>query len=679
MLHLFLFFALLAHALAKEARNPCLGRSSPGACTLNRGRYTVGRKLGAGAFGQVWTGTRQGEATPSVAIKFIDMLRNEDVLPADWGNQLRSFRMEVELLRAVSHPHVLRLHESFEENSFIVIITDLAAGDLSTDLTTRGIFKATPALSFVLPGTPAPESLVRRLLHEVGSGVAYIHALGIVHRDIKPDNLLIGRGTAAPLVLADLGISTLGQEYEAHLMRSVPAGDERDMRMNNAFFDKDGVLDADGDGVGDPECVAGNADVNANGAVTAEKRCQRKHISVNGMAGTFPYMAPESRDFIARWEKIVSRAQALLGFIPNAAAATAAEIRAEVARNNEYQKRTLQTEAVDVYSLGATAYALMRGASIDLTGVHFGTDELDAELAALPANYSAALRSVVASMLDANPSSRATMAEVFAGLGVSPIPGSSASSLLQAPAGTCEALADCDDCTPYPSCAWCSTSRKCVSLGGACPIVNNRSKVLVPSACSVAKADTSCAEVSSCGLCAAQASCSWCPTAGGGGTCKPYAGNSCPNKVDFVASCPASSAPKNPTPTPAAAVSNEAACGALVPRSSAAPTMNQAVESCFACAFSSNPSCSFCGGDLTRSGTCSAFGTAADRACTSFRAMLPSQCTGYGLAVASKSTPEECHGPNYGTAEKCAATWTCTWCAAHGACYGPAHKGNCPA
>ena len=143
-----LLLALLPYALAKDARNPCAGRSSAGACTLGGGRYVVGTRLGAGAFGQVWTGSRRGEAAPSVALKFVDKVRNADVLPEAWPDKLRNMRSEIELLRALTHPNVLRLVETLEENNFIIIVTDLAAGDLASDLKARGVFRQTSELSF---------------------------------------------------------------------------------------------------------------------------------------------------------------------------------------------------------------------------------------------------------------------------------------------------------------------------------------------------------------------------------------------------------------------------------------------------------------------------------------------------------------------------------------------------
>ena len=688
-----LLLALLACALAKDARNPCAGRSSAGACTFGGGRYVVGTRLGAGAFGQVWTGSRRGDAAPSVALKFVDKVRNADVLPEDWPDKLRDMRGEIELLRALTHPNVLRLVETLEENDFIIIVTDLAAGDLASDLKARGVFRETSELNFVLPGTPAPEPLVRRMLHEVGSAVAYVHAQGIAHRDIKPDNILVSRAPGGAMVLGDLGISVMGREYERSLTRAVPAGAERDVRMHNELVDKDGVHDGDGDGVGDPECMPKAAAAAAAAAIGADggaapaladngKRCSRvarqKHFSIVGTAGTFPYMAPEARDHWHHIDKIRATISRFTPLISGMTPAMAAEVRAEIARMSTFASETLQTEAVDVYSLGATAVSLMRGARCDLTGVEFSTADAARALAASSGNYSAALRAAVVSMIDPNPSTRARLADVFAALGVTPIAGLDDvahpnAAPFTAPAGTCEAHRDCDDCASFPACAWCTSSRACVpAFGGACPAgANNRSKVLVPSACSVAMADTLCSEVNTCGSCAAQSSCAWCPSAGGAGVCIRYTSEACPSglaAIAYASGCPASSAAGGGGAASVEA-EKERLCNALVTSRSAPTTSDAALADCNRCA--SAGFCSFCGGDLTRPGTCHVYGGAADRVCSSFRSMVGRTCAGYGVAAQMKAAgkTDDCGGPMYGTKAKCDdGTWSCLWCESLGQC-----------
>jgi hypothetical protein len=374
-----------------------------------------------------------------------------------------------------------------------------------------------------------------------------------------------------------------------------------------------------------------------------------------------------------------------------------------------FASETLQTEAVDVYSLGATAVSLMRGARCDLTGVEFSTADAARALAASSGNYSAALRAAVVSMIDPNPSTRARLADVFEALGVTPIAGLDDAAHpnaapFTAPAGTCEAHRDCDDCASFPACAWCTSSRACMpAFGGACPAgENNRSKVLVPSACSVAMADTLCSEVNTCGSCAAQSSCAWCPSAGGAGVCTRYSATAtCPSglaAIPYASGCPASSAAGGGAVGGGAAAGRAAAagggggaaaieaekeriCNSLITSRSAPTTSDAAVADCAKCATSDF--CSFCGGDLTRPGTCHAYGGAADRACSNFRSLVGRTCTGYGLAAQrmAEGDADACEGPKYGTKTKCdAGTWTCLWCESLGTCLtSSAKQALCPA
>ena len=666
---------LLAVALApsgnavKNARDPCSGKRWGGGCSVGGGRYTVTRKLGEGAFGQVWSGTATADKSP-VAIKFIDTIRNADVLPERWPEHLRGFRTEIELMRSLSHPHVLRLSESFEENNFIHVVTDLARGDLDSNLTASGYFRVSPVHEFSVIGVPAPEALVRRLLHEAGSGLAYVHAHGIVHRDIKPDNILIGRDESAPFILADLGISEISSSYIAELERAVPAGAERNLRMDNELYDKDGIVDGDGDGVGDAECM----EVAAGAA--AASRC-RRHLRVEGAAGTYPFMSPESRDRMFRLTKINQYYAALTRLVESSADA---ELQDEVDRVEAAWEAKFATEAIDVYSLGLTAYAMMRGESIGITGVQFSTDDLAEELS--NSSYSPALQEVVVSMLDPNPASRASLGSVFSRLGVKEIPGSTAPSLLHAPPGTCEKHRDCDDCTPFPNCAWCSSSRSCVPFAGSCPVVHNRSKILLPSGCSVARRDMVCEEINTCGLCASQSTCAWCPGGGApnGGTCS-YHSYSCPagsgDKVLFKSRCPVQ--PAAP-PSPAANAEAKAAASPSpisCAKEYARPSNNrEALANCQQCA--SQPSCSFCGDSIYGGGSCAQFGSLKDRSCSSFRSMTNLQCVGYAYSVVPSVSRTECEGPLYGSKEKCSTTWTCNWCEPLGQCQTKGRGASCP-
>jgi len=94
------------------------------------------------------------------------------------------------LLSRLSHPHVVGLLDSFEEGETHFLALELALGSLDDWVRQRG------------PVPPA--TLVPRLI-EVLDGLIHAHALGIVHRDVKPSNLLIRPN--GDLVISDFGIA----------------------------------------------------------------------------------------------------------------------------------------------------------------------------------------------------------------------------------------------------------------------------------------------------------------------------------------------------------------------------------------------------------------------------------------------------------------------------------------
>lgn len=82
--------------------------------------YTLIKRLGRGAFGEAWTARRKG-ATEITCLKLCDMSR----LPSK-AKELQ--RREAENLRTIHSPYVIRLIDSFEENNFMYIETELCEG-----------------------------------------------------------------------------------------------------------------------------------------------------------------------------------------------------------------------------------------------------------------------------------------------------------------------------------------------------------------------------------------------------------------------------------------------------------------------------------------------------------------------------------------------------------------------
>jgi serine/threonine protein kinase len=150
------------------------------------GRYTIVERLGFGGMGEVWR-ARDEELGHDVAVKALarHLVANEDAR--------ERFRLESELAGSLSHDHVVTIHDSGTERDAMVLVMELIeGGNLEARLRTPGHL-------------PVAEAL--RIAREILSGLAAAHRAGLVHRDVKPANVMF---TATGTVkLTDFGIARL--------------------------------------------------------------------------------------------------------------------------------------------------------------------------------------------------------------------------------------------------------------------------------------------------------------------------------------------------------------------------------------------------------------------------------------------------------------------------------------
>ena len=103
---------------------------------------------------------------------------------------------EIRLSASLDHPCTLRIL-GWTRNP-LQVMTELCHGDL------KAFYKND------IKGLPYSEAQALRLLKETASGILYLHSVGIIHRDIKPGNVLVGmQGMTAKV--ADYGISRVGR------------------------------------------------------------------------------------------------------------------------------------------------------------------------------------------------------------------------------------------------------------------------------------------------------------------------------------------------------------------------------------------------------------------------------------------------------------------------------------
>jgi serine/threonine-protein kinase len=179
------------------------------------GEYSLQRELGRGGMGIVYL-ARDVQLDRDVAIK---------VLPAHLARTTESrqrFLREARTAAGLSHPHIVPIHRVGEVGGFVFFVMSYVEGEtLGERLRAHG---------------PLPPAEAARVLREVAWALAYAHGRGIIHRDVKPDNILLEAGTGRARV-TDFGIArggaTAGPNTDegmlmgtAHFMSPEQAGGE---------------------------------------------------------------------------------------------------------------------------------------------------------------------------------------------------------------------------------------------------------------------------------------------------------------------------------------------------------------------------------------------------------------------------------------------------------------------
>ncbi|MGI5375851.1 serine/threonine-protein kinase [Streptomyces sp. CA-251387] len=155
-------------------------------------RYTANQILGRGSAGTVWLG--EGPDGP-VAIKLL----REDL--ASDQELVGRFVQERTALLGLEHPNVVSVRDLVVDGNDLALVMDLVRG---TDLRTR----------LDRDRRLAPEAAVA-IVADVADGLAAAHAAGVVHRDVKPENVLLdmqgplGPGGSHPALLTDFGVAKL--------------------------------------------------------------------------------------------------------------------------------------------------------------------------------------------------------------------------------------------------------------------------------------------------------------------------------------------------------------------------------------------------------------------------------------------------------------------------------------
>jgi serine/threonine protein kinase len=154
------------------------------------GPYHLERLIGQGGFAWVFVG-RQSDGA-AAAIKVLKPRYAGD--PQFEGR----FRNESETAAQLDHPNIVRIRAVSKSGEHVYFAMDLCADSLAARIAREG---------------PLPEADLVRIAQDIVAGLAFAHARGVIHRDLKPDNVLVHADGRA--VLSDFGIARAVSGYVA--------------------------------------------------------------------------------------------------------------------------------------------------------------------------------------------------------------------------------------------------------------------------------------------------------------------------------------------------------------------------------------------------------------------------------------------------------------------------------
>ncbi|WCJ31076.1 Serine/threonine-protein kinase TIO [Euphorbia peplus] len=138
--------------------------------------YHVIELVGEGSFGKVYKGRRKFTGQ-TVAMKFIMKHGKSD-------KDIHNLRQEIEILRKLKHENIIEMLDSFESPQEFCVVTEFAQGEL---------------FEILEDDKCLPEEQVQAIAKQLVRALYYLHSNRIIHRDMKPQNILIGAGSVVKL------------------------------------------------------------------------------------------------------------------------------------------------------------------------------------------------------------------------------------------------------------------------------------------------------------------------------------------------------------------------------------------------------------------------------------------------------------------------------------------------
>ncbi|CAM9140358.1 unnamed protein product, partial [Discosporangium mesarthrocarpum] len=132
-------------------------------------QYHVLERIGEGSFGKVYKGRRK-HTGQTVALKFISKHGKS-------SKDIRNLRQEIAILRTLNHENIILMFDAFETDREFCVVTEYAQGEL---------------FEILQDDHSLPEAQVQKIAKQLVQALHYLHSNRIIHRDMKPQNILVG-------------------------------------------------------------------------------------------------------------------------------------------------------------------------------------------------------------------------------------------------------------------------------------------------------------------------------------------------------------------------------------------------------------------------------------------------------------------------------------------------------